>query len=113
VKLLFDQNISYRIVEKIASKFPGSKQVIELAPENSTDLELWSYAKENDYSIVTFDSDFMDLANLKGHPPKIIWLRTGNTTTDSIAKLLNSKLDQVSIFPNDQENKNWACLEIE
>lgn len=55
----------------------------------------------------------MDLANLKGHPPKIIWLRTGNTTTDSIAKLLNSKLDQVSEFLNDQENKNWACLEIE
>ncbi|MFN3999001.1 DUF5615 family PIN-like protein [Algoriphagus sp.] len=44
------------------------------------------FVKANGYSIVTFDSDFFDLSLIKGHPPKIIWIRTGNLTTDSILK---------------------------
>lgn len=113
MKLLFDQNISYRIIKKIEREFRDSGQVKRLGLENSTDLEIWEYARNNGYTIVTFDSDFMDIANLKGHPPKIIWLRTGNTTTDSIANLLLSKVDQVTEFLNNPENKDWACLEME
>jgi predicted nuclease of predicted toxin-antitoxin system len=58
VKLLFDQNISFRLVKKIESEYPGSGQVKRLALENSTDLELWDYARKNGYTIMTFDSDF-------------------------------------------------------
>ena len=113
MKLLFDQNISYRVVKKLEREYPESEQVKRLGLENSTDLELWEYARQNGYTIVTFDSDFMDMANLKGHPPKIIWLRTGNTRTDSIANLLLRKVDQVTEFLNNRDNKDWACLEME
>ena len=113
MKLLFDQNISYRIVKKIEREYPDSGQVKKLGLQDSTDLQIWDYARKNGYTIVTFDSDFMDMANLKGHPPKIIWLRTGNTKTDSIANLLLSKVDQVTEFLNNQDNKDWACLEME
>jgi predicted nuclease of predicted toxin-antitoxin system len=37
---------------------------------DASDLEIWSYAKNNNYTIVTFDADFIDLANLKGSPPE-------------------------------------------
>ena len=113
MKLLFDQNISYRIVKKIEGAYPDSDQVKKLGLSDSTDLQIWDYARKNGYTIVTFDSDFMDMANLKGHPPKIIWLRTGNTRTDSIANLLLSKVDQVAEFLNNRDNKDWACLEME
>ncbi len=96
MKLLFDQNISYRIIKKIEREYRDSGQVKRLGPENSTDLEIWEYARN-----MAFDSDFMDIANLKGYPPKIIWLRTGTTTTtDSIANLLLRKVDQVTEFLN-------------
>ena len=113
MKLLFDQNISYRIVKKIEKEYPDSAQVKKLGLQDSTDLQIWDYARKNGYTIVTFDSDFMDMANLKGHPPKIIWLRAGNTKTDSIANLLLSKVDQVTEFLNNQDNRDWACLEME
>ena len=58
MKLLFDQNISYRITKTIADQFPNAKQVKELGLENSTNLEIWEYAKSNGFTIVTFDSDF-------------------------------------------------------
>jgi len=66
MKLLFDQNISYRLVKQIIELFPGSKQVRELGLENSTDIEIFDFAKRNDFSIVTFDSNFYDLNVIKG-----------------------------------------------
>jgi predicted nuclease of predicted toxin-antitoxin system len=55
---------------------------------NSKDSDIWEYARLNQFSIVTFDSDFYDISVINGHPPKIIWIRSGNLTTNQIAKLL-------------------------
>lgn len=58
MKLLFDQNISYRIIKIIAEVFPDAKQLKELGLQGMTDKQLWNYA------IVTFDADFFHLSNL-------------------------------------------------
>ncbi len=108
MKLLFDQNISFRLTRRIIDLFPESKQVRELGLENATDFEIFEYAKRNDYAIVTFDSDFCDLNIIKGFPPKIIWLRTGNTTTKNIEKLLRNKQGLIEIFLTE----DYGCLEI-
>ena len=108
MKLLFDQNISFRLIKRIIDLFPNSKQVRELGLENSTDLEIFEYAKRNDFAIVTFDSDFCDLNIVKGYPPKIIWIRTGNTTSGNLEKLLRKKSDLINLFLTE----NYGCLEI-
>lgn len=113
MKLLFDQNISFRVIGKISAQYQKAKQVRQLKLENASDFEIWQYAKKNNFTIVTFDADFYDLANLKGHPPKIIWLRIGNTTTDNIAKLFNDKFDLIKDFIDNPENKEIACLEVD
>lgn len=112
MKILFDQNISYRVIDKISKNFPEAKQVRELNLENDSDLEIWQFAQSNNYTIVTFDADFYDLANLKGHPPKIIWLRVGNTKTENVAKLFNLKYKLIKDFINNPDYKDIACLEI-
>ncbi|MFZ1678595.1 MAG: DUF5615 family PIN-like protein [Saprospiraceae bacterium] len=98
MKLLFDQNISFRIINKIEDIFPGAISVRELNKDNPHDFEIWKYAKSNDYSIVTFDSDFIDLSNLKGFPPKIIWLRIGNTSTKNLAERLRFEKENITNF---------------
>jgi predicted nuclease of predicted toxin-antitoxin system len=113
VKLLFDQNISFRIIGKISHLYPEASQVRELGLENSSDLKIWEFAKKNDFTIVTFDADFFDLASLKGHPPKIIWLRIGNTTTENIANLFIEKQELITDFVLNPDSKDLACLEIE
>jgi predicted nuclease of predicted toxin-antitoxin system len=112
VKLLFDQNISFRVISKIKLKFPEAKQVRELGIENYSDLEIWEFAKNKGYTIVTFDGDFYDLSNFKGFPPKIIWLRFGNTKTNSIANIINSRQSIINSFINTSEYSEIACLEI-
>lgn len=65
MKLLFDQNISFRIVKLIQDKFPDTVQVRELRLEGKSDFEIWNYAKVNDFTIVTFDADFYDLVTYR------------------------------------------------
>ena len=109
MKLLFDQNISHRIIPKIISNFQDAKQVRELEIENYSDIEIWEYAKENRFTIVTFDADFYDLSNLKGHPPKIIWLRFGNTKTDFLATIINKKQTIIKDFLHSVSYLEIAC----
>ncbi len=108
MKLLFDQNISFRLIKRIIDLFPDSKQVRELGLENSTDIEIFDFAKKNDFAIVTFDSDFCDLNIIRGFPPKIIWIRTGNTTTKNLENLLRKKNDLIKMFLSE----DYGCLEI-
>ena len=113
MKLLLDQNISFRVLRKLDKSFPDSVQVKDLGLENFSDKQIWNYAKEHNFTIVTFDSDFFDLANLFGHPPKIIWLRTGNRRTNEIATLLISKGEIILDFISNPIHKELACIEID
>lgn len=71
-KLLFDQNISYRIVKQLKDDFPGCKHISTIGLNDEEDPEIWQYAKKNHFTIVTFDSVFYEICLIKGHPPKII-----------------------------------------
>jgi len=88
---------------------PDSKQVRELGLENYTDKQIWEYAKENHFLIVTFDADFYDFSVIWGHPPKVIWLRTQNQTTKNIEVSLRKYLTAIIEY---QQDNNLACLEI-
>jgi len=113
MKLLFDQNISYRISKILSESFPEAKHVSEVGLLDSTDMEIWNYAKNNKYSIVTFDSDYYDLSIVKGAPPKIIWLRMGNATTKRIASTLLANHELIEQFVLDSNHAELACLEID
>ena len=108
-KLLFDNNISHRVLLKIADIFPHSLHVMLKNLDESTDLEVWKYAKLNDLAIVTKDSDFNDLAIYRGIPPKIIWIKLGNCKVDAIAILLRENYESIVEFLDDDES---AILEI-
>ena len=59
MKLLLDQNISFRVVNLLANSFEKVDHVRALGLEDSSDSEIWSYALKNNYTIITFDSDFI------------------------------------------------------
>ena len=112
MKLLFDQNISFRVAKKLKTNFSDCKQVRELQLENLIDREIWTFEKENDYTIVTFDADFYDFVTLFGHPPKIVWLRIGNTSTENLITVLQDHTDIIKTFVQDKNYSAIGCLEI-
>lgn len=109
MKLLFDANISYRIIKKLESHFPLAQHVNELSKNDLKDYEIWKYAKTNECIIVSFDQDFYDLQLLLDFPPKIIWLRTGNLPTKFIANLIIERKELIFDFGEDPES---GILEI-
>lgn len=98
MKLLFDQNLSRFLVEELDQHFPGSRHVSALGLDSSTDDEIWDYAKSNGYVIVSKDSDFRQLAFLHGPPPKFIWLRVGNVSTEEICRVIIEYRDSIERF---------------
>jgi len=45
---------------------------------DKSDAEIFFFARENDYIIVSKDSDFLDLVAYHGAPPKILFVTCGN-----------------------------------
>lgn len=109
MKLLFDQNISHRILYHLTEDFKGSTTIKSEALLNAKDKEIWDFAKDKDFSIVTQDSDFNDLNSLYGPPPKVIWIRTGNLKTEELANLLIKNFAEIEKFLKDQR---YGCFEI-
>ncbi|OGK26244.1 hypothetical protein A2954_03505 [Candidatus Roizmanbacteria bacterium RIFCSPLOWO2_01_FULL_37_12] len=109
MKLLFDQNISRKLVKDLRDIYPGSKHVYTLNLYQKDDEEIWAFAKDYNFIIVTQDSDFYERSLLYGFPPKIIWLRTGNISTNNIKKILRDWLQNIIFFAKD---KTLGCLEI-
>lgn len=109
MRLLFDQNISFRILKKLPEVFDGSSHVKTEGLINSSDFEIWEYARLNSFIIVTQDSDFNDLYLLKGFPPKILWFKTGNLQTSELALILEKKLEILIEFSS---HDDLGCLEI-
>jgi len=109
MRFLFDQNISHRILDKLPELFGETASVKKEGLINASDLTIWEFARQENYVIITQDSDFNDLTALNGFPPKIIWIRSGNLKTDEIADLLVKNQSSIQDFLN---NAELGCLEI-
>ena len=109
MKILIDQNISFRLVNRVTDIFPEIKQVRELGLENATDREIWECARREGFTILTFDVDFFNYSVVWGFPPKVIWLHASNQTTSHIETLLKKNLVAIVNFIEDTD---VACLEV-
>jgi predicted nuclease of predicted toxin-antitoxin system len=89
MKLLFDANISRRLTAKLQTHFEDCLHVDDIGlPIPAKDKEIWEYVLKNSLIIVTNDDDFLNLVNIKGFPPKVVLLRTGNQSNNFIEQLL-------------------------
>ncbi len=110
MKLLIDQNLSYRLVKPLQAQFPGTEQVRRLGLTNNRDTSIWEYARQNDFVILTQDEDFFDLSSLRGAPPKVILLRTGNLPSPEVVELLQGHLLMIYTLLAPESEVN--CLEL-
>lgn len=101
MKLLFDENLSPRLASLLSDLFPDSSHVHSLGFGETADADIYEFAREYDFVVVTKDADFCDLCVYRGFPPKIIWLRTGNCTTELIERLFRDNFSRAQEFFSD------------
>lgn len=89
--------------------FPGSRHVLAIGLHQADDSAIWEHALAHGFTVVTRDSDYFDMSVKRGHPPKIVWLRTGNTATRQVRRLLTDRQRDIERFLADPST---ACLQI-
>ena len=90
MRLLFDENLSHRLVETLSDVFPGSEHVRNVGLASADDIDVARYAAINDFVLVTKDSDFEEIGLVGSPPVRVIRLAIGNSTTGDIERVLRS-----------------------
>jgi predicted nuclease of predicted toxin-antitoxin system len=103
VKLLFDENVSHKLVGILAHEFPGSAHVRDVGLRAAADGQIWDHARTRDLMIVSKDTDFRERSYIEGFPPKTIWLDVGNAGTLAIAELLRRERGRIDRFEKQEE----------
>ncbi len=95
MKLLFDENLTFRLARVPAEPFPESLHVEDVGLETSEDDAIRRYAVEHGLAVVTKDADFAERCLVKGAPPKVVWIRRGNCSTATVESLLRVHRDEI------------------
>ena len=112
MKLLLDQNLSYRLIRDLQDTVPELTHVKLVGLQDAEDYEIWEFARLHHYTVVTFDVDFYNLQTIRGFPPKIVWLRFGNTTREEFITFFQQNVDKISEFLTSDELRAVGCLEF-
>lgn len=109
MKLLFDQNLSRKLIVRLDDIFPNASHVQFHGFAEKSDTEIWQFAQSSNFCIVTQDVDFAERSRLYGSPPKVVWLRCGNAPTSQVEALIRSGQEAIKEL---LENSNFHCLEL-
>ena len=101
MKILFDQNLSPKLVGLLKDIFPSSSHVIDRQLDDADDWAIWNYAAVNGYTIATKDEDFQQRSLVQGHPPKVILITVGNCPTSRVEQLFRGYQKELSDFDSD------------
>jgi predicted nuclease of predicted toxin-antitoxin system len=109
MKLLLDENLTFRLVKALLADYPGSCHVKDVGLLETNDHLVWQWAQRNGFAILTQDADYEELARLRGQPPKVIYLRFGNSSLLNILHQLRHYRPTIAAFLADSK---LACLEL-
>jgi predicted nuclease of predicted toxin-antitoxin system len=101
MRLLFDQNLSHRLLAALDDLFPASLHVRLLGMAEADDITIWNYAEAHNLVILTQDSDYAEWNKLRGAPPKIVWLRSGNASVNEIHTKIRNAVDLIRTLDSD------------
>ena len=101
MKLIFDQNLSPTLSERLHTHYPDSTHVQKALWRSASDDSIWFHAREYGFVVVTKDRDYLELSSERGHPPKVILIRTGNTPNEVVEALLRDHYTEIMVFEQD------------
>ena len=103
MRLLFDENLSPRLVTLLIDLFPGSLHVRDVGLSSATDDDVWNYPEENGLAIISKDADFHQRSFLLESGPKIVWIQVGNCSTGQLEEILTNSEATILEFERDPD----------
>ena len=103
MKLIFDQNLSPALSGMLQYHYPGSTHVQDALWRSASDDSIWLHAREHGFVVVTKDRDYLELSSERGYPPKVILVRTGNSSNAVVESLLRDHYQEILVFEQDPD----------
>ncbi len=104
MRLLFNNNLSHRLIAELADIYPNSLHVRDIGPEDAADTDIWDYAREHGLVIVTQDRDYREMSRVCGQPSKLVFITLRNCPTARVAALFSQhKADLISLEREDDK----------
>ena len=94
--LLFDENLSFKLIAAVRGDFPGSRHVSDVGLTQADDRAIWRFARDQGFAIVTLDSDFYDMSLVERSPPKVVWLRSPDISTVNLSAVSSRHLADIA-----------------
>lgn len=69
----------------------------------ASDADIWEFARSEGYALVSKDEDFHVRRVLDGPLPKVLWIRSGNCSTDLVETLLRKNAIEVEKFERNSD----------
>jgi predicted nuclease of predicted toxin-antitoxin system len=104
VTLVLDENLSPRLLERLATLFAGMIHVRDIGLKQASDERIWKWAKDNNYTVVSADADFVALSRRLGWPPKVIHIEKCDFPFRVIEELLRQNAVRISEFDKDSKS---------
>jgi predicted nuclease of predicted toxin-antitoxin system len=82
LKLLFDENLSPRLVRAFANEFPGSSHVTSIGLAGASDQAIWEHAQAHRFAIISKDDDFRSLSLVCEPAPNVDYFFGGGPLLD-------------------------------
>ncbi|HUQ72387.1 MAG TPA: DUF5615 family PIN-like protein [Planctomycetaceae bacterium] len=91
--LWLDAQLPPSVAAWITAEFGMEAHAVrDLGLRNAKDSQIFEAARAAGVVVMTKDSDFIDLLEQSGSPPKVIWLTCGNTSNIRLREILNREL---------------------
>ncbi|HEV2148760.1 MAG TPA: DUF5615 family PIN-like protein [Longimicrobiaceae bacterium] len=103
MRLLLDENLSYRLVALLADVFPGSAHLRDVGLVGADDGRVWEHARAHGLAIASKDADFHERCIRHGPPPKLVWIQRGNCSTRDVEAILRRRRADLERFGADPE----------
>jgi predicted nuclease of predicted toxin-antitoxin system len=90
MRFLVDAQLPPALAVWIVNKGHEATAVRDIGLQTSPDAAIWEHARTSDAIIVTKDEDFAQLAAVRPPPPRVLWIRLGNTTNANLIRTLEA-----------------------
>jgi predicted nuclease of predicted toxin-antitoxin system len=101
MKPLFDEMLPDRLLRLLADLFPDAEHVNRLRLTSTDDLIVREFASAGGFALVTKDRDHRDMAVRLGIPPKVVWVRLGNSSAGRVADAMRAQHGLLLAFDAD------------
>jgi len=62
------------------------------------DSQIWEFARENEFVVLTKYKDFCHCSVVIGTPPKIVWINRGNCRNKELTTLIETRIEEIKKF---------------